>query len=202
MALFKKSRHTAIPLEKLSDVEIIASYQESGDAGHVGELYKRYTHLVLGLCLKYLKNEDKAKDAVMEIFEKLLGDLKVHEISNFKSWLYSVAKNHCLMHLRKENRERAVFEDFKNNNMDDFMEIGAGLHPSNKEEKEVQFKMLHEAIGSLKTEQRTCIELFYLKDKTYQEISEITGYELKKVKSYIQNGKRKLEIILKKQDEQ
>jgi len=60
-------------------------------------------------------------------------------------------------------------------------------------------QQLPNAISNLNTEQRLCINLFYLKEKCYEEISMQTGYSLKQVKSYIQNGKRNLKIYLSQQ---
>ena len=160
----------------------------------VGELFKRYTHLTLGLCLKYLKDKQLAEDAVMNIFEKLIEDLKKHEIHNFKSWLFTYSRNFCLMQLRKKSKEISI--DEVQNYHDSLMESQQDLHPI--DEKENQLQNLEKALNELKKEQKECVELFYLKEKTYIEVAEETGYELKKVKSYIQNGKRNLMIQLSK----
>lgn len=190
MRLFKAKN-----IQALSDNELLAQYKKGGDNSLVGELYKRYSHLVFGVCLKYLKNEDEAKDAVLQIFENLLEDLKKHEISNFKSWLHSVARNHCLMFLRKQqtqqkrvNEYEAVYEP------EESFDTPFAVH--DKEEKEVMLTKLEEAITQLKDEQRICIELFYLEEKCYNEVADLTGYDIKKVKSYIQNGKRNLANIM------
>jgi len=182
-------------IQALSDNELLAQFKKSGDNSLVGELYKRYSHLVFGVCLKYLKNEDEAKDAVLQIFENLLEDLKKHEISNFKSWLHSVARNHSLMFLRKQqtqqkrvNEYEAVYEP------EESFDTPFAVH--DKLEKEVMLTKLEEAITQLKDEQRICIELFFLEEKCYNEVADITGYDIKKVKSYIQNGKRNLANIM------
>ncbi len=190
MRLFKSKN-----IQEHSDNELIAVYKKGGDNSLVGELYKRYSHLVYGVCLKYLKNEDEAKDAVLQIFENLLEDLKKHDIANFKSWLHSVARNHCLMFLRKQQTlQRRVNEYEAVYQPEETFETPFSVH--DKEEKEVMLTKLEEAILLLKDEQRICIELFYIKEKCYTEVAEITGYDLKKVKSYIQNGKRNLANIM------
>jgi RNA polymerase sigma factor (sigma-70 family) len=183
---------------KLNDTDLLQLYKSSSDTQLIGELYKRYTHLVFGLCLKYLKNEEDSKDAVMQIFEKLLDDLKKHEVNNFKSWLYSVSRNYCLMQLRKTKTEVPADEYVINNYQGELME--------NDEELHHDFVNLHpnklkEALTALNEEQRKCVELFYLEEKSYKEVAELTGYSLVKVKSYIQNGKRNLKIRLSKADE-
>jgi RNA polymerase sigma-70 factor (ECF subfamily) len=182
-------------IKSLTDNELIAKYKKTGDNSLVGELYKRYSHLVYGVCLKYLKNEEEAKDAVLQIFENLLEDLKKHEIQNFKSWLHSVSRNHCLMFLRKQqtklkrvNEYEAVYQHEET--------FSAPFEVHRQEEKEVLLTKLEEAMMGLKEEQRVCIELFFLKEKCYNEVAQITGYDIKKVKSYIQNGKRNLANIM------
>lgn len=142
--------------------------------------------------MKYLKNDELAKDAVMDIFEQLPTLLQRHTITNFKSWLHSVAKNHCLMYLRKK---KGIIE-FNNLEKIEYqlMENEDELHLSIEKENELQ--LLENGVNNLTVEQKKCIELFYLNEKSYSEVVEITGYELKKVKSYLQNGKRNLKLYL------
>lgn len=176
-----------------TDAELIAAYQKKHDASFVGELFQRYSHLVFGLCMKYLKNPERSKDEVSNIFEKLLVDLKKHEIDSFKSWLYMVSRNHCLQILRQEKTHSG-----KNEEAVELWDHADSVEQ--KEKKEAQEQQLHKAIQELKEEQRMCIELFYLKSKSYREIEELTGLSNKQVKSFIQNGKRNLKIQLSKND--
>lgn len=179
---------------ELSDTELLDKYRQTGNKYFVGVLYKRYSHLVFGLCMKYYKDQDQAYDASVNIFTKLFDDLKKHKVEYFKSWLFTYSKNFCLMQLRsaKSNLKRALdYErDFKT-----FMENSEETHlQANKREEE--YALLEKALADLDEEQRICVELFYLKDKSYTQIVEITNYDLNKVKSYIQNGKRNLKIRL------
>lgn len=155
-------------------------------------MYKRYTHLTLGLCIKYLKDKELAQDAVMNIFEKLMNDLLKHDIHNFKSWLFTYSRNFCLMQLRKKTHEISI-DDIQNYHSE-LMETQEDLHPI--DEKEIQLQELEKALETLNDEQQKCVKLFYIKEKSYQEVVDETGYEMKKVKSYIQNGKRNLMIQL------
>ncbi len=178
-----------------SDLELIAEYKSTQNKVFVGILYKRYAHLVLGLSLKYLKNEDDAKDAVMQIFEKLFTDLLKHPIEFFKSWLYTYSKNFCLMVIR--NRQSNLKKELElENNADLFMETDSVLHLNKAEDKEKQYEHVESALQQLNDEQKKCLDLFYFKDKSYVEIAEITGFTTNEVKSYIQNGKRNLKIKL------
>ncbi len=180
------------------DNGLVDAYRKSGNREYIGQLFKRYTHLVYGVCLKYLKDEEMSKDAVMDIFEKLMIDLKKHEIAHFKSWLYQVSKNHCLMQLRKEKKIVSSWDEIDQNRAHFFMESFIKLHHNNgEEEKQNLTGKLYHAINNLNDEQRNCIELMYLKDKSYKEIVDLTGYTMKQVKSFIQNGKRNLKQMLK-----
>lgn len=145
-------------------------------------------HLVYGLCLKYLKSRDDSQDAVMSIYEKITHTLLNTEVQHFKSWLYMVSKNYCLMELRKTNLEQSG---------DVFMEMTEPVHLNDEEDEvEANLNALDECIDILKEEQKECVKLFFLEKKSYHEVNELTGIDLKKVKSNIQNGKRNLKICL------
>lgn len=185
-------------LLQLSDSDLIERYRNSHDAQYVGVLYKRYSHLVFGLCFKYFKREDDAQDASMEVFENLLELLKKHHVETFAPWLYRVATNHCLMLLRKKNKHTTI--NLENNLSDIHVENDENLHLSDKsDEKELSLIKLEDAIGKLKDEQKTCVELFYLKGNSYVEVAELTGFSLNQVKSHIQNGKRNLKLIMEQE---
>ncbi len=162
-------------LTDFTDRELISRYKDSRDNTYIGELFQRYTHLVFGVCMKYLKNEENSKDAVMEIFEKLLKDLKKHDVTNFKSWLYSVAKNFCLMQFREKKSILKKEETYKKSNPE-IMELVNDLHLYNGDNKEKQIDTLQEAMGQLNSEQKQCVELFYLQEKSYNEVVKLTGY--------------------------
>ncbi len=179
-------------LSSHDDLALIQLYKESGDKAYVGELYTRYTALVYGVCLKYLKNRDESKDAVMQIFEKLLKSLLGHEIENFKSWLYATARNHCLMELRSQKGKTNV--DITQRVMEnDFV-----LHLEEESDVEVDLRKLDKCIDELVVDQKQCVRLFFLEERCYKEISELTRLDLNKVKSHIQNGKRNLKLCMER----
>ncbi|MCC9166966.1 RNA polymerase sigma factor [Pontibacter harenae] len=177
------------------DLELVRQYRQTGDMACIGKLFERHTEMVYLVCLKYLKDEDESKDATMQVFEQLVVALRKHEVSNFKSWLHTLAKNHCLMQLRSQRSKGKLVTDNT-----ELASIGASdLHHLNEtEEQEMTFQAMEQGLSELPEEQRTCVELFYLQQKSYKEIAETTGCELNKVKSYIQNGRRNLKIYLEK----
>lgn len=182
----------------MPDKELIELFRHSHDNKYIGYLYLKYSHLVLGLSLKYYKDIDKANDALMSVFELIIKELKKHKVDNFKSWLYSVTKNYCLQDLRKNKthlKRSEAFEIFYKESM----EIDDEKHLLEKNKKEKLFIKMEKMLILLKYEHKTCLTKFYIESKTYAEISTETGYTLNEVKSYIQNGKRNLKSkMLKK----
>lgn len=186
-------------LREYTDGELIKAFKTNHDNIFPEELFNRYSHLVFGVCMKYLKNEDESKDAVMQIFENLLDVLKKQEVENFRSWLYTVSKNHCLIILRKQKSTENVRAGYFEKIHTEIMESQDVYHQYNKTDLNEKLPYLQPAIEKLNDEQRKCIELLYLHDKSYQEVSSLTGYSLKQVKSYVQNGKRNLRNYLEKE---
>jgi len=182
-----------------SDIDLVTLYKETGDKAIIGVLYKRYTRFAFSIGMKYLKDEEASKDAVMQVFEKLFEDLKKHQIANFKSWLYSVIKNHCF-HILRDRSYKLEKEKEAINSYENFVENHFQLYQDNNDGFEEKIENLEMELCNLSHEQKVCIELFYLKDKCYQEVSEITGYTMNQVKSNIQNGKRNLKISLQQNE--
>jgi RNA polymerase sigma-70 factor (ECF subfamily) len=176
----------------LSDKELVHLYKQSADMKVLAELYGRYMDLLYGLCLKYLKDPEASRDAVMHIFEELVVKLKKHEVENFKSWLYTLAKNHCLMQLRTPKNLKTT--EFKT----DLVQSEEDLHLNGVLTREENLQKMERCLQTLSAEQKITIEMFYLQNKCYNEIAETTGIEWNKVRSYIQNGRRNLKICMEK----
>ena len=174
----------------LSSPELISLYQQSGDLKILAELYEPYLDQVYGVCLKYLKDPESAKDSVMAIFEELIPKLKNHEVVNFKGWLYTLAKNHCLMQLRSAKH-------FKISEIQiDLMQSAEEMHQYEIPQRAEDLNQLSKCMESLPADQKISVELFYLQNKCYKEITLITGLNWNQVRSHIQNGRRNLKICL------
>ncbi|MBC7851097.1 MAG: sigma-70 family RNA polymerase sigma factor [Chitinophagaceae bacterium] len=173
-----------------TDQELLERFYATHDNQWLGTLLQRYTLLLLGVCMKYLKNEEEAKDCVQQIFLKTITELHKYKVEYFKSWLYMVAKNHCLMRIRdRQGKQSTELKD----------QMAVSADEENKTihlEKDRQLTLMGESLAELNREQQQCVTLFYLEKKSYQEIAGSTGFSLMQVKSYIQNGKRNLKIIL------
>ena len=180
-----------------TDQELLELYRKDGNNEWLGILLERYTLLLLGVCMKYLKNEDEAKDSVQQIYLKVIQELGKYKVDYFKSWLYMVAKNHCLMLLR--DRQRKAPAELKESDL-----------ATPQEETDLQelvqtdqtLEWIAEGLKELNGEQMQCVTLFYLEKKSYQEITDITGYNYLQVKSYIQNGKRNLRIWVERKQKE
>jgi RNA polymerase sigma-70 factor (ECF subfamily) len=190
VSFLKKTHNTEI-----SDKQLVSEYKSTGDLAVLGELYQRYMELVYGVCLKYYKDPETAKDSVMLIFEELVSKLKKHEVDNFRPWLHQLAKNHCLMQLRTPKNLKTV--EFRM----EVMQSEEDVHLNGVLDKEENFKKLEFCMGTLAGDQQEAIRLFYLEGKCYNEIVEITGQEWNQVRSSIQNGRRNLKICMEKNSE-
>ncbi|MCZ2459499.1 MAG: sigma-70 family RNA polymerase sigma factor [Chitinophagales bacterium] len=180
--------------QQLTDQQLLERFYADGNNEWLGILLQRYTLLLLGLCMKYLKNEEQAKDSVQQIFLKVISEMRKYKVEYFKSWIYMVAKNHCLMILRGNQGK-------KPSEISDQMRIAATDEELDKQliiQNDHSLDLMEKALTELNHEQQQCITLFYLNKKSYQEISQATGYSLLQVKSYIQNGKRNLRILIEK----
>jgi RNA polymerase sigma-70 factor (ECF subfamily) len=177
--------------DHITDAELLERYAADKDQHWIGILLERYTLLLFGVCMKYLKDEHEAQDSVQQIFLKVLTEVGRYRIDYFKSWLYMVAKNHCLMKLRAANGKilKELSDDVIPDSQSDRHELL---------ENERTYALLEEAMNDLSPEQRQCVTLFYLQKKSYSQISEETGFNAMQVKSYIQNGKRNLKILLER----
>ncbi|MFO7256936.1 MAG: sigma-70 family RNA polymerase sigma factor [Bacteroidota bacterium] len=172
--------------DEMQDIELVRRYKESGDMDVLGVLFGRYMSLVYGVCLKYLKDREESKDAVMQVFEKLAQTLRTHEVTWFKSWLYATARNHCLMQLRAKKGQNVEISETL------VMESTLSEHPEDGQEQEENLAKLEKCLERLNQEQQQCVRLFFLQQKSYRQISDATGFDFNQVKSHIQNGKRNL----------
>lgn len=179
----------------IEDKELLNKFYSDRNNEWLGFLLKRYTMLLFGVCMKYLQDEEEAKDAVQQIFLKVITELPKYKVEFFKSWLYMMAKNLCLMKIRdRQGRVPLQLTD----NVAAYEEVNIKTELL---EKDKTLSLIEEGLNELNDEQRLCLTLFYFDKKSYQEITGLTGYNLLQVKSYIQNGKRNLKLIVEKKKE-
>lgn len=174
----------------IDDADLLQNFYKDHDNKWLGILLPRYTLLLLGVCMKYLKNEEDARDCVQQIFLKVINELHKYRVEYFKSWIYMIAKNHCLMKLR---RNKAIAVEL---NEQITLVINDNLNKTERIEKEKLLAKMQEAIEKLNPQQQQCVNLFYLQKKSYAEITEITGLTMMQVKSHLQNGKRNLKMMM------
>lgn len=178
-------------LRKLSDEDIISLYKEKQWSSCIDELYQRYSHLVFGVCLKYVKQIENAEDITLTLFTSLTQKLLQHQVQHFKSWIYVSARNSSLMFLRANKKSEELMQD-------DHLFDESEFLLAEKHQKDELLDNLSAVFDELKEEQKLCIQLFYLEKKSYEEVAQLTHYTLKEVKSHLQNGRRNLKILLEK----
>ena len=176
--------------QSLPDAELVLLYRKTGDLKVLGELYQKHMDLVYGVCLKYFKESERSKDAVMQIFEELVTKLKKHEVDNFKGWLHRLAKNYCLMQLRTPKNLKTVEIP------ESLMQNEENVHLDGMLDKEENFQKLEYCLTTLSDDQRRAVQLFYIEGKCYNEIVELMGQEWNQVRSSIQNGRRNLKLCM------
>lgn len=195
--LFFKKKH-----KPESEADLLRAYRQTGDLAILGKLYEPQMEMVFAISMKYFKDEEEAKDTVMQLFEELIPKLRQHEVENFKAWLGMVTRNYCLMELRKKTVEMSNFEIHENdedeNYSNNFMEISTSEHHTDSLDLEQNLTKLDDCLKTLNLEQKQSVELFFMQEKTYQEVAQLTGFEINKVKSYLQNGKRNLKNCMEK----
>ena len=177
--------------QHISEQELLSRFYSDRNKEWLGILLERYTLLLLGVCMKYLKNEEAARDAVQQIFLKAITELEKYPVDYFKSWLYMIAKNHCLMQFRDKNRHPLEINEQMQ------FRVDADSLPD-LQEKEMLLDWMHAGLQELNAEQQQCVTLFYLEKKSYQQIAQETGFSLLQVKSFIQNGKRNLRLMIER----
>ena len=195
--LFFKKKH-----KPESESDLLREYHQTGDLAVLGKLYEPQMEMVFAIAMKYFKDEEEAKDTVMQLFEELIPKLRQHEVENFKAWLGMVTRNYCLMELRKKTVEMSNFDVKENNEeqslSDNFMEIVTSDHHTDSLDLEHNLTKLEDCLKTLNLGQKQSVELFFMQEKTYQEVAQLTGFEVNKVKSYLQNGKRNLKNCMEK----
>lgn len=177
-----------------TDEELVRLYQADQNLEWLSTLFLRYTPLLYGVCLKYLRDREEAKDAVMQIHEKLIQSLLDHEVHQVRGWLYVFARNYCLMRLRSEKTRSSQEIPIS------LMENGLSEHPDEDSVLESDMQRLERCIAKLGAEQQQCVRLFYLEEQCYKDIAATTGFALSLVKSYIQNGKRNLKLCMERNE--
>lgn len=179
----------------ISEQELLRNFYHDRNKDWLGILLQRYTLLLLGVCMKYLKNEDAARDAVQQIFLKAITELEKYQVDYVKSWLYMIAKNHCLMQFRDKNRLMVELSE----NQGGVEELDGQIE---LKEKDRLLDWMHDSLKNLNQEQQQCVTLFYLEKKSYQEVAELTGFTMLQVKSNIQNGKRNLRLMIQRKQQE
>ncbi|THH39802.1 RNA polymerase sigma factor [Neolewinella litorea] len=177
---------------EVTDLDLLRAFRRQPDATRLLPLYERYAELIYAWCLRYLGTPQRAEDAGAEVFTVLLEQLPRHEVTNFRSWLQTVVRNHCLMQLRREKRDPVRQGE------DPLVHFGAWPHQAEETaETPPDTRPLHHCLKQLNEAQRQCIRLFYLTPgESYASVGERLNLSVGQVRSHLQNGRRNLKICL------
>ena len=159
----------------------------------IRDLFKAYTKDIFGVAYYILKDQQAAKDIIMDVFEVLLKQDSLAKIQNKKAWLLGTSRN---LSLKKFNKQIKTQYGLEHKNI-----IEQIVEKDDQEEliiKNANEEAMLEQLALLKPLQSKCITLYYLKGLSYQQIAKKENISMNDVKSNIQNGKRNLKIKLEK----
>ena len=154
----------------------------------MSDFFVLYREDVLGLCYYYTRDVELSKDLTMDTFETYLKRGKKGPVINdIKSYLLGIARNLCMAHFKKSKRTQSIEESVLQ-----FMEYEDENAPNGEE----VIDRLMMSMCKLTTDQRRCVELFFIKGCSYNQISKKLNFSYNEVKSFIQNGKRNLKKLM------
>ena len=176
----------------LSDEELMRLLQ-NGENSAIGVLYERHSRLILSDCRRILRNGDAARDLTNEVFVRVMRKRGLYlqgSPGSFSGWLHRIAHNLCINHLKKSVIARSV-------PLEDEPSVPATAMRDNEG---FSVEQLEAALAKLSDKQRVCLKMFYIEEKSYDEIVRLTGMRPGDVRSAIQNGRLRLQRMLGKKN--
>ena len=171
-----------------ADNSIVERYL-AGDMSAFDELMIRYERQIYRVCFRFVNNRDDAMDLAQEVFIKAFEHLSsFRRESSMKTWLYRIAMNHCINHVKKNARE---FVEITEN-------IGstrASVHSDMEErEQREQFRTL---VKRLPPKQKAILEMRIHEQLSYEEIATMSGRSISTIKASVFFALEKLRKLVK-----
>ena len=177
-----------------TDAELVASALR-GSQDAYRELVKRFERPVYSLILRMVRDSASAEDLAQEVFVKAFRRLDSYDPQwKFSSWLFKIAHNATIDHLRRGTPETVPLEAEE----DDRGSLAAVLADETVEdplaatERRDLGRSLERAISLLRPEYRQAVLMFYAHGASYQEICEVTGLPLGTVKTNLHRARKEL----------
>ncbi len=190
-------------LREHTDQDVVALAKEGRDEAY-RELIRRYERPVFSLIFRMVRNRELAEDLVQETFIKVLNAVQSYRPEfKFSSWVFKIANNAAIDHLRKRELDTLSLEGSPHADTPELVEATA-LQISERGENQLQEvenrelgSTIESAIGLLRPEYRSCILLRHVEGRSYEEIAEILNLPLGTVKTYIHRARNELRVSLK-----
>jgi len=188
----------ATDLASLTDQEIVALAREGREAAY-RELIRRYERPVFSLVLRMVRNRQLAEDLAQETFIKALNAIASYRPEfKFSSWIFKIANNAAIDHLRRKDLETLSLDGSPNATTADEIEATVlqvgdrGATPLAALESRELGTAIEQAIGRLRPEYRSCILLRHVEGLAYEEIAQLLDLPLGTVKTYIHRARHEL----------
>ena len=182
------------------DLKLITRALESGDPTAYNELMKLYRDPLYFMLYEKVGDQELAKDLTIETLGKAFKKLHLYTPTYvFSTWLFTVARNHCIDYLRKHKLptisidKMMLDEDGKRNTFD---LKSTDLNPEQKMEKKQRIAILRQIVDQLKPKYRDLVKLRYFKEMTYDEIATTLDVPIGTVKAQLHRSREQLFRIM------
>lgn len=190
-------------MENFTDSQLIALYREGNHKAFDG-LINRHSQAIYRFALRLLASQEDAHDITQETFIKAWKNLKKFDTSrNFKTWIFSIARNLVIDKLRK--KKSISFSELDKNISEDENSFDANipddqLLPHEIFEQNENIALVKNALESISFDQKTVVLLHHGEEMTFEEISEILNKPMNTVKSQYRRGLISLKKFIESQD--
>jgi RNA polymerase sigma-70 factor (ECF subfamily) len=182
------------------DLKLIRLALENGDTTAYNELLKLYRDPLYFMLYEKVNDKELAKDLTIESLGKAFNKLHLYTpIYTFSTWLFTVARNHCIDYLRKNKLSTISIDKIILNSEGKATNLdlkSSDLNPEQKLEKKQRIAMLRQVVDSLKPNYRTLVKLRYFKEMTYDEIAKKLDIPIGTVKAQLHRSREQLFKIM------
>jgi len=174
----------------VTDEELVRDIRR-GEMKAFDELYLRYSRRLYSYIFRYLGQRDQAEDLLQDVFMSVLKDRGFElRAGRFKAWLFTVARNACLTHIRDSRRRR---EKVRAHHQERPWEASRPSSPEEAVTHEEQVTALQDALSTLPRSLQDALVLKQVGNLTYRQIAQIQGVPEGTVKSRMHNAVKQIQ---------